>query len=301
MAQSNPSRLLRRVAFAALCALLLLAMFQIRAQAKNQPDEGDGDRTSVLRSIVVEPGDSPEDVTCFFCPVHVKGTVNGDVVTFWAGVDVEGTVRGDVVVIGGAIDVRSRGKIEGDSVALPGQVVEEPRSSFGGETDEHPWCHLPGQRQIFWRGAVGWLAHLMVFSFLILLFIGARRVYQQAEYISLHPARTVLTGLIVFAVILGLYAVSPYLLTGRFGKYIGDWAIGVTVLWGLLLVAGLAGTCTWLARAFFSTMNVLVLTLAGAVLVALISLIPFAGFVLFLLLMFAAMGVPIWTRFRAEA
>lgn len=281
MDQPNPLRI-RGLAVAALGLCLLLGAHSVRAE----------DRTSYFRTIVVEPGDTPDDVICFFCPVRVRGTVDGDVVTFWAGIEVEGELRGDAVAIGGGIRVRSGGTIAGDAVALPGVILEEPGSSFGGETDEHPWCHLPGQRQVFWRGAVGWLAHLMGFGFLILLFIGARRVYRQAEYISVHPVRTVLTGAILFAVIVGLYFLSV-----RSTNYIEEWFYGVSILWALLFIAGLAGTCTWLARAFSSTMNVLVLTLAGAILTALISIIPFAGFVLFALLMFAAMGVPIWTRF----
>lgn len=279
-------RIIRRLILP--CTLLgLLGCIPVRAD----------ERTSWFWDIRVERGQTADDdVICFFCAVHVQGTAEGDVIAFWAGVDVDGEVKGDVVVIGGAIRVRPGGRVQQDAVAIGGPVRRDEGGTIGEDTVSKPYCHMPGQRQLFWRGALVWLVFLFATVLLALLVLGAKRVYNQAEHLTSRPLGNLFTGLVAFAVILGLYK-----LTGRLPKYEEAWALGVTVVWTILFLFGLAGACAWLGRAMMSTMNMLSLVFSGALLIGILTLIPLAGLVIFSLVMFWAMGLTLLTRFGTVA
>ncbi len=60
--------------------------------------------------------------------------IEGDVVAIFGDVICEGTIEGDAVSVGGSIDVSESGEIKGDAVAVLGMVTKEPGGMVRGQT-----------------------------------------------------------------------------------------------------------------------------------------------------------------------
>lgn len=265
----------------ALVFLVLLAAGPAAAQ----------DRVSVLRDVVVEPGESVNAVFCFFCGARVLGTVRGDVVTLWAGAEVAGVVEGDVMVIGGGIRVRAGATVHHDAVASAGIVQIDPGGAVAGESFSQTSLYLPGQRRGHWRGIAAFLL-LNLFVALLSLAVLGIRLGRQVAGLRADRWQVPLVGLLLLGAVLGLYAAAEFL-----GAYAELWIIGVTSVWFLLWVGGYAGLCAWIGGRLMPWGNPVAAVAAGAVGVTLLALIPLAGLVVYAVAVLYSFGIAGWSGF----
>lgn len=200
--------------------LPLIALLLAALPAFAQKDVGD--RVRVLRSIVIDAGESAGDVICFGCSVRVRGQVQTDVVSIGGSVEVEGSTESDVVAIGGGIHLGPKAKIGGDAVAVGGYVTQDPGAQVAGETVPIPYIFIPGQRQLV---AVGILTVAAVHLCLVLLcyaILRQRRARNVALALSKKPWQVLVAGVGGWPIICGLYYVSELISETRLGVNAGD-------------------------------------------------------------------------------
>jgi hypothetical protein len=232
------------------------------------------------RSINVPEGETRRgDAVCFGCSINVDGTLTGDVVAFGGSVRVRGKITGDVVAFGGSIHAEPGGEIGGDTVAFGGSVDHAPGSTIRGRIEERN-----GGRHMN-IGAAGLGVFLSVIFVPILIcgivaamltfaIAGERRIAIVANTIRSHPAGTLLGGVIVFVafwfIVIALHFPVPGLGFVRFGLMLVLLLLMLVGYTGLSLVFGSHIAGSWGA---FAQM------LIGALIIAFIQIIPFAGWV----------------------
>lgn len=116
-------------------ALLLAAAALLSSVAVARHDEDAPERSQTNRDIWVQANQKAGDLSCFNCSVHVRGQVNGDVVALHGNVMVEtgGQVAGDVAAILGDVRVEKTATIGGDVAAIGGKILLDPEGSIGGD------------------------------------------------------------------------------------------------------------------------------------------------------------------------
>jgi len=113
------------------CWLVLLGMlFPVHAFART----GSSDRVQFARDIYVQPGDTPGDLVCLACSIHVHGRTTGDVVAVAGSIDLESAqVAGDAVAVGGSLRLQGASRVGGDAVSIVGGVHRDSEASVGGD------------------------------------------------------------------------------------------------------------------------------------------------------------------------
>lgn len=120
-----------KLAANALVIAVALAATSARAYANDQ------DRSSVGSNIVIQKGDTANNVACAMCSVVVHGTVNGNIAVFMGDVTVDGTVNQRVAVFWGNLIVLDGGVVSGDA-AIAGGHVELNGGTINGRTATTP-------------------------------------------------------------------------------------------------------------------------------------------------------------------
>ena len=243
------------------------------------------DRIGFLRTLTVEPGEVLRDAVCILCPVVVRGTVERDAVGVWGGVVVDGRVGADAVAVGGAL--RVSGRVGGDPVAVGGTVLASEHAVLADEAFAAPWIHFAGQRDVVALGAIVFvLAHVLL-ALAGSLLLGERRVAHVTAIWVWSPRRTLLLGLPVFVVVIGLTAL---------GVLAGGGVVTVAGLLGSLvlltaLVVGLPPLGLVLGRRLRPALGWRGACILGALVIALASLVPLLGLVISLVVWCAACGL----------
>jgi hypothetical protein len=87
------------------------------------------------QALVVPAGSVVEgNVVTLERSIHIKGTVIGDVTSFSGSIVVEGNVTGDLVSYSGAIYILPGGSVDGNILALTGDVLRDTAAQVGGKT-----------------------------------------------------------------------------------------------------------------------------------------------------------------------
>jgi hypothetical protein len=119
-----------------------------------------------------------EDVVRIGNDVHVPEgqVIEGDAVAIMGDVRVDGYVEGDAVAVGGSLFIGPRGRVDGDGVSVGGSVEKESGGVVRGETVSigfgPGWCKGPG----FFLGSffsAGRRFLLLVMWLIILMVLGA--------------------------------------------------------------------------------------------------------------------------------
>ncbi len=304
-----------------LVSLLSLSVF-IFAPAAAQPE----DRTRFGRAIVIEPGETAGNVTCFACSIRVRGTVQGDLVSLLGGIEIEGAASGDVicfacsirvrgavqgdlvsllsgiaiegaasgdaVAVGGSIRLRPGARLDGDAVAVGGPVLREASATINGDAVPVVWFHLPGQRRFFWRGVLAFAAFQFGLLLVFYPLVRRQRVGNIAATLARHPVWTLLAGVGVAALV-GLIVIVAV----RF-EYWSN-AAGYVFNAVLLVIGGMGalGVYMWLGRKAAPASPPFAAVALGAALAFLLQLVPLAGFLACLLLCLLALGVAVLSGF----
>jgi len=249
-------------------------------------------RTRFFRDIVIQPEETAADAVCYFCSVHVRGTLSGDAVAFWGGIDVDGSVEQDAVAVGGGIRLRRGARLGGDAVALGGPVLKNEASAVGGEAVAKPFFMLPGQMQVFLPGTLAFSALSLSLAVVAYLILQRGRTENVVAVLRYRRRSSVLAGITIGTLALGFYYLS--LLVGPAGPYL---AMAVSVLLLLLSGPGYAGLCLYLGEGLLPRRHPLRSVLLGAVVLTALFWTPIAGFLAVCVVIPLALGCAAFSRF----
>jgi hypothetical protein len=269
------------VAKATFLLVLLSLAFVLAASAE--------DRESYFRPVNIPEETYTGSVICVGCDVVVRGDLHGDIVTLWGDVTVYGKVREDVVVVGGAVHLKNGAEVDQDIVALGGQITREGTIvAPAGDSTAIPWIHMPGQRSIGWRGAVALLGFHLCCVLLPALLLRPRAVRSVAK----ASQRWLVTGLLGAAVAVvysyGMLALDEYFHVSNLVESV------FAFVFLAVLGIGIAGIAYEIGEKLFPGTFVVSL-LAGAVVLTVLELIPYAGLLAMLLAASWATGAALWS------
>ena len=274
----------------ALLALLLFTLIPSRAR-------GADDRIQFVRDIVIGEGQTYGDALCFFCSIRVRGTLEGDAVAIGGGIDVDGVVNGDAIASGGAVRLGRSADVEGDVVSVGGPLNRHAGAhvSAGADTVNSAWFYLPGQRQIFWRSLIVFLAINAALG--VLAALGARtgRVVRMANTLGRRPILTPLIGVAALVAAMLLYVLANHL---------GRWqpVLALAVSAGLLItaVAGYTGLNLAIGRQAGKRGSLARVLLATS-LIAALQVIPVLGFLTSVIFFLLAIGCAVLSGYGRAA
>ena len=248
------------------------------------------EKNSYLRRVTIEGSGEQGSINCFGCSVVVKGDLDGEIVTIGGDVTVYGRVRRDIVAVGGAIRLKNGAEIDEDAVAIGGGITTEgvvlapKREGFAAL----PWMHLPGQLSVGWRGVVSLLVFHAVCVVLPLVTLWPRRI----KNVAAASHRWVVTSLLGAGFLVAL----SYLLAWvedhpRWGDTVAS-VVGVLFL--AILAMGMAGISLTLGYRLFPSRLVAAI-FTGGILLVILELIPYLGFVVMILGASWAAGAALWS------
>ncbi|MBS1841187.1 MAG: hypothetical protein JSS69_11085 [Acidobacteria bacterium] len=272
---------IRCVAKVALLLILLGLGFVAAASAE--------DKESYFRSVNITDEPYKGSVTCIGCDVVVRGDLHGEIVSLWGDVTVYGKVREGVVAVGGAVHLKNGAEVGEDIVALGGQITREGIvATPANDSTAIPWMHLPGQRSIGWRGAVALLGFHLFCALVPCVFLRPRAVRSVAKASRRWLAVGLLGAAAIVAYSYGMLALDEYL-------HVSDLVESIfAFIFLVVLGIGLAGIAYAIGDTIFPGKFVTSL-LAGAVILTVLELIPYAGFLAMALAASWATGSAIWS------
>ena len=265
--------------------LVLLLLLTVLASAPAAAD----DTVRFGSSINVPAGETMHgDAVCFGCSVNVDGTLTGDVVAFGGSVNVRGRISGDVVTFGGSVHAEPGAELGGDTVALGGTVHRADGATIRGKVQ---------QSRLGARVVGAGLGVFLSLIFVPLLFCGIiaamlafaiageGRVRIVANTISAHPAAVLLGGVVVFV---GLWFIllAMHLPVPGFGIV----RLALMLILLLLMVLGYTGLSLVFGSRMATSWRPFAQMLIGALVIAVVQLVPFVGWVAGMAFCAAAVG-----------
>jgi cytoskeletal protein CcmA (bactofilin family) len=252
----------------------------------------------VMGDVVVKEGETVDEISTAWGDVRVEGQVEGDVRSGFGDIEINGPVGGDVDAGFGNVNIN--GPVEGDVKAGFGDLSLEKSAQVDGEVyvghgtiQEHSEAQHQGNRtvgmfsgfegeeppfEVSFLGVIGWsLMTLMLIGAAVLLAVAAPRPLKAAtRSLETSPGRSLVLGLgslpatVVVLILLAFTGVGLLLIPLLLPAYL------VLLLFGVLVTAYFLGRRVVLAAGRYRSGDALAATV-GAILVAVIFLIPFVG------------------------
>ncbi len=97
---------------------------------------GSGSIVRFAGSVVVGPGESPEEVTAIAGSITVDGEVGGDVTAVGGSCTINGKVSGSVTAVGGSVRLGPHAEVGGDVTSVGGAVRRESGAQIHGSVSE---------------------------------------------------------------------------------------------------------------------------------------------------------------------
>lgn len=264
------------------------------------------------KDIVVEEGETQDNVMSWGGEIQIKGNVTDSVINFGGTIIVEGRVGETIVGFGSEIILRSTARIEGDVISLGGTLARDPGSTIEGDTIY--FSTSDEVAKFLKEGMVGVLGFsllplMLIFKLItlviwfilaiILVAIFPKQISFASDQIqkSFWPifgtgilSIVIFTGLIIFSVFLSFILIGIPILLALI-------AVGVVIkIFGRVVVFYFMGD--WIFRAFGGKKtSVLIAVFLGLFLFGLIGFIPVIGSVLSFVLSVIGWGVVIRTKF----
>ena len=259
-----------------LSGLALAALLLVEA-----PAPPPASRSSFLRTLVVAEGETVDEAVCFGCGVVVRGRVLGDTIAILGGVEVAGeagrSAGDDVMAVGGGVRLAPAARVPASLLAVGGPVRIEPGATASYDVDALPFLHVPGQRQVFLEGAA-----TLVGAVLLVVAVGAacvrgRGIAARDAALARSPVARGLLGAALVATVVCVMANGERL--GRF-EAVAQAGAGLGLLG--LVVGGAPGVASLAGRGAARLAGRrlppgLASCAVGAVVVALLALVPLAG------------------------
>jgi hypothetical protein len=255
--------------------------------AQGSPAKGVQDREQFGRNLVIETGERAADATCKLCSITVRGVLEGDAVALGGTVEVSGEIAGDVVTVGGGVRLAQGAQVKGDAIVIGGPLERAKGSQLGGEVIEIPWFALPGQRRVFLPGALGSVAMSLLAVSVFYAAARQRRIEHMAELLRRHYLLVPVAGV-------ALLIVALFLMDWRIHTPQASQIKDYVVLAAVVVVSGLGWTATSRQAGRLARMTrPFIATLAGAIALTLLSLIPYVGLAFAAALFVLALGIPL--------
>ncbi len=244
--------------------------------------QGDSGRTIVNQNLVVEKGEVIKgDVVVTNGNLTLQGAVHGDVVVAKGDADIEGTVEGNVTVTDGTVKLGPGSLVDGDVLAVVGQIVRDPHATVNGNVNA-PGISLEGVSNSVFAApdvpkgapeparlsAPSWLPDGILSSFLnffskgmvslVLLVVGLllaallpTRVGISSATLETEPVPSLIVGLITALL---LFPVTVLLIIVLAISIVGALFIPVVILvLGVALLFGLVTVSAWIGRIVYET------------------------------------------------
>lgn len=261
------------------------------AHAPGQAEQKHNERTSYFRNIVVKKGETIPVAVCILCSITVRGTVVGEAVVLWGNVEVEGRVEGEAVVLGGSVLLRENGLVEGEAVTVGGRVVRSGNGTVKGDVSEVPYVYLPGQSRPVFPGTLFFVIGNVMLS-MVYLAAGRARVESLANTLQKWTILSFVIGAVAMAAM--MYA---FLWAADLDEYDSEMMATAGIMLTLLVAPGCAGVSLTVGRRLRRSASVAAAVFAGAVFLALLSLVPLLGLLLFGIVWVFALGATFVGRF----
>lgn len=243
-----------------------------------------------VKNLVIGPGQTFDEVHCFACSIRVAGTVKGELISICGGADIQGEVGGDVIIVGGGLRLGPTAIARDDVIVIGGPVERDPSAQVAGNVVNQWWLYLPGQRQVFLRGAAVFLALTLALALLGYAVFRPSRMERIAAAARSHPFSAVLLGLALSAG--GIYCLDSLESLGEYE----DVATYLILMLGFLLAwPGFAALSLWLGT--FVRRGGLPAVVLGSALWTLLMIVPVFGLLAACLLYAASVGTATLGRF----
>lgn len=276
----------------ALAVLLLILAFCAAAVAQPNPSR---DRVKILRDVIVESGETANNIRCFMCSVHVHGIVAGDIITFGGAIFIDGKVYGDAISVGGRVESNSNGKIVGDAIAFGGYVNRQSNSEIEGRSTSVPYALIPGQYRPTLLGSLTLAIINVLFVVLGYLVVRDKRAETASLAIERRPASVLFIGFLCLGIFYGLDWLGSYL--GRAEPFE---EIALLVLLAVIAATGATGLGDWVARLAFPQTRGIWACIGGVLALSLLELIPLLGLLVFAAGLIVSLGASLVTRFGSR-
>ncbi len=267
---------------------------------------------NLKNDIVVESGDTQENVFSIGGSIHIKGRVEKTVIAIGGTIIVEGEVGEVVMGIGTEITLKSSARIEGDLVSFGGSLTKAPGTVIEGDTVYFKADEGIGkliQQGLFGRSGASLIPLLIILRLImafiwfilavVLLAIFPRQITFASDQIRkvFWPivgtgtlGIVAFSGLVVFAALLSLVLIGLPILAALI-------IIGVIIkIFGQVILFYFFGELIYKAFSRKPTPPFLAVTV-GFVLVTVIGMIPILGALFSLVLSIIGWGVVIRTKF----
>lgn len=223
------------------------------------------------RHIYLPPADEDRDITIgrsgnvlrFGSDVHVRPdqVIDGDLVVMASDIIVEGHVEGDVVALGGDVTLRSTARVDGDVACMGGVLTEDPGAFVGGQRvtasgigdvirdrdgriERIERSHRRATRAAMHRvwNVASDLAWLLIMVGLAWAFtsLGARRTGEAVERLKSKPAVSLGIGAMVWALVIPSIVALALIVA----------ILCITIIGIPLALAALLGYCLFLALTY---------------------------------------------------
>jgi len=264
------------------------------------------------KDIVVEEGETQDNIISLGGEIRIEGTVTDSVINFGGTIIIEGEVEKTVVGFGSDIILKSTARIEGDGLSLGGTLDKDPGAIIKGDTvyfstsDEVSKFFKEG-----FAGVFGFSVHPLLIIFrlitlviwfilaIILVAIFPKQISFASDQIrtSFWPifgtgilSIIIFTGLIIFSVFLCFILIGIPILLALV-------AVGIVIkIFGQVVVFCFLGD--WIFKAFGGKQaSGLLAVILGLLLFGLLGFIPVIGSLLSFVLSIIGWGVVIRTKF----
>jgi hypothetical protein len=252
----------------------------------------------VMGDVVVKEGETVDEISTAWGNVRVEGKVEGDVRSGFGDIEIDGPVGGNVDAGFGNVNINA--PVEGDVKAGFGDLSLEKSAQVDGKVyvghgtiQEHSEAQHQGTQAIgmvsglegeeppfgvSFLGVIGWLLMtLVLIGAAVLLAVAAPRPLRAAtRSLETLPGRSLVLGLgslpvtVVVSILLAFTGVGLLLIPLLLPVYL------MLLLFGMLVTAYFLGRRVVLAVGSYRAGDALAATV-GAILVAVIFLIPFLG------------------------
>ena len=277
------------------------------AQGQSSRGLNRGPLVSIGHDVELKAGESAECVVVIFGSAKVHGKVRDAAVAILGDLDIDGEVGDDAVVVLGDLRVRPGARIRGGTVAVGGKVDAASTASIRGQpvtVDFPAWlkkwfvqCVLklrPLSLQVGWVWVVAGVVFLL---YLLIAAVFPRPVEACVNELTRRPTTTFLMGLVAKLV---LPVVIFVLMCTGIGVVAVPFILAAVALGA---VVGKAGVLEWLGfrvgRQFGARglQNGLAALVIGAVIIALLYLVPVVGLLTFGIMSVWGLGVAVTAAF----
>jgi hypothetical protein len=246
-----------------------------------------------------------QDIVKFGEDVEVgRGMEVDSAVAIGGSVTVSGKVKGDAVAIGGSLYLKDWSEVGGNAVSIGGKVDKSPRATVRGDVTVvgFPFASPAVEKE----GAILGLTIFSIISFIaflvlviILVAIFPNQLGKVSSAVEENLLKTFLYGLLVVILFVPVIILLAISIAGII--LIPVWAILVCVagLFGYIAAAHFIGRK--ILKAFkLSVKTMMVETLVGIIILGVVGIVPFVGFIIKTVISCMGLGGVVLTKFGME-